>query len=112
MPEIPEVTPDALDAPPFAEALLLDVREPGEWLAGHAPGAHHVPMDEVAAALAGIPRDRTIVAVCRSGGRSGRVTEYLVGEGFDAWNLAGGMQAWAACGRPVVTDAGGAGTVA
>jgi rhodanese-related sulfurtransferase len=112
MPEIPEVTPDALDDPPFAEALLLDVRQPGEWLAGHAPDARHVPMDDVAASLDALPRDRRIVALCRSGGRSGRVTELLVAQGYDAWNLAGGMQAWAASGRPVVTDAGGPGAVA
>jgi rhodanese-related sulfurtransferase len=112
VPEIPEVGPEALDDPPFADAVLLDVRQPGEWVAGHAPGARHVPMDDVPASLATLPRDRRIVAVCRSGGRSGRVAAYLVAEGFDAWNLVGGMQAWAACGRPVVTDAGGPGAVA
>jgi rhodanese-related sulfurtransferase len=112
VPEIPEVAPDALDDPPFADALLLDVRQPGEWAEGHAPGAVHVVMDDVPAALDTLPRDRRIVALCRSGGRSGRVTEYLVAHGLDVWNLAGGMQAWAAAGRPVVTDAGGPGLVA
>ncbi|HEY7135564.1 MAG TPA: rhodanese-like domain-containing protein [Acidimicrobiia bacterium] len=93
-------------------ALLLDVREPDEWNAGHAPDATFLPMGQVTAAREQLPRDRAIVAICRSGARSGRVTAALVSWGFDAVNLAGGMQAWAAAGNPVVTDDGGPGTVA
>jgi rhodanese-related sulfurtransferase len=93
-------------------ALLLDVREPDEWNAGHAPDATFLPMGQVTAGRAQLPRDRTIVAICRSGARSGRVTAALVSWGFDAVNLAGGMQAWAAAGNPVVTDDGSPGTVA
>jgi rhodanese-related sulfurtransferase len=93
-------------------ALLLDVREPDEWEAGHAPAAVHVPMKEVQARQRELPKDRRIVAVCRSGGRSAAVTEALTAWGFDAVNLAGGMQAWSTAGLPVVTDAGTPGTVA
>ncbi|HEX5614481.1 MAG TPA: rhodanese-like domain-containing protein [Acidimicrobiia bacterium] len=109
---IPEVdAPTARDLA-AAGALLLDVREPNEWQAGHAPDAQHLPMGEVTAALDTLPRDRRIVAVCRSGGRSGRVTEFLVAQGLDAVNLAGGMQAWASAGLPVLTDDGTPGEVA
>ena len=88
-------------------AWLLDVREPDEWQAGHAPDAHHVPMMEVPARIAEIPNDTEVVVVCRSGGRSGQVVSYLMGNGWDnVRNLDGGMQAWAAQGREVVSENG------
>ena len=90
-----------------ATAYLLDVREPDEWTAGHAPGAHHLPMMEVPARVAEIPNDTEVVVVCRSGGRSGQVVSYLMGNGWDnVRNLDGGMQAWAATGRDVVSENG------
>ena len=86
---------------------LLDVREPDEWAAGHAPQAHHMPMMEVPARIAEIPGDTDVVVVCRSGGRSGQVVSYLMGNGWDnVRNLDGGMQAWAADGREVVSENG------
>lgn len=89
------------------EAYLLDVREPDEWTAGHAPGAHHLPMMEIPARMAEVPTDREVVVVCRSGGRSGQVVSYLMGNGWDnVRNLDGGMKSWAAAGREVVTDNG------
>jgi rhodanese-related sulfurtransferase len=89
------------------DAYLLDVREPDEWEAGHAPGAHHLPMMEVPARMAEIPADSEVVVVCRSGGRSGQVVSYLVGNGWEnVRNLDGGMQSWAAQGRDVVSENG------
>ena len=89
------------------DAYLLDVREPDEWDAGHAPGAHHLPMMEVPARMAEIPADRDVVVVCRSGGRSAQVVSYLAGNGWDnVHNLDGGMHSWAAAGRDVVTENG------
>jgi rhodanese-related sulfurtransferase len=97
------VTPHQVES----SAYLLDVREPDEWAAGHAPGAHHLPMMEVPARIAEIPADTEVVVVCRSGGRSGQVVSYLMGNGWDnVRNLDGGMQAWAAEGRDVVNDDG------
>jgi rhodanese-related sulfurtransferase len=49
--------------------------------------------------------------VCRVGGRSAQVTAWLSGQGRDAVNLAGGLDAWAGAGRPLVTDDGAPGTV-
>ncbi|HET6793438.1 MAG TPA: rhodanese-like domain-containing protein [Acidimicrobiales bacterium] len=92
-------------------AFLLDVREPEEWAAGHAPVAVHVPMASVGASAERLPGDRRIVCICRSGGRSTAVAEALVGAGYDAVNLAGGMQAWAGAGQAVVDDRGGPGVV-
>jgi YVTN family beta-propeller protein len=94
-----------------AGAVLLDVREDDEWAAGHAPDAVHVPMGQVVARLdeiaAALP-DRPVRVVCRSGGRSARVTAYLKQAGWDVVNVDGGMRAWAAAGRPMVTDSNAA----
>lgn len=87
--------------------FLLDVREPDEWAAGHAPDAHHIPMMDVPARVAEIPADAEVVVVCRSGGRSGQVVGYLMNQGWDNLrNLDGGMRAWAAAGRDVVSEDG------
>lgn len=89
-------------------AVLLDVREPDEWAAGHAPEARHLPMSELAGRLDELPGDADVYVVCRSGGRSARVAAYLNANGWDATNVAGGMQSWAAAGRPVVSELPGA----
>ncbi len=84
-------------------AVLLDVREADEWHAEHAPDTVLMPMGQVRDCANQLPRDRRIVVVCRSGGRSAAVTASLRAWGYDAVNLAGGMCAWAAAGLPVVT---------
>ena len=108
-----EATPDAAAAPEVgartaatlvdAGALMLDVREPDEWQAGHVAHAWLLPMGQVTRHRGDLPQDRRIVVACRSGGRSAAVAEALRAWGFDAVNLAGGMCAWAAAGLPVVT---------
>lgn len=87
-----------------AGALLLDVREPEEWQAGHAPEARLMPMGEVSARRHELPNDQRIVVVCRSGGRSAAITDALRAQGYDAVNLAGGMCGWTAAGLAVVTE--------
>jgi len=89
------------------DAYLLDVREVDEWTAGHAPGAHHLPMMEIPARMAEVPADGDVVVVCRMGGRSAQVTAYLVNQGWDnVRNLDGGMEDWAVKGRPMVSEDG------
>ncbi|MGY1499341.1 rhodanese-like domain-containing protein [Streptomyces sp. QTS52] len=96
--------------------FLLDVREDEEWQAGHAAGASHIPMSEFVARYGELteaaPQDGRVNVICRSGARSAQVTNYLVQQGIDAVNVAGGMQGWEAAGRPVVTDEGAPGFVA
>lgn len=92
-------------------AFLLDVRNDDEWAAGHAPDAHYVTLSQVPARATEVPSDRAVMVVCRAGGRSAQATEWLVANGYDAHNVLGGMQAWAAAGLPVVTDAGSEGSV-
>src|SRR5215469_1365417 len=89
-----------------AEAWLLDVREYDEWAAGHAPDATHIPLGQLGAHTAEIPQDQQIYVICRSGGRSARAAQALNGAGWQAVNVAGGMQDWAAAGRPMVSDSG------
>jgi len=91
--------------------FLLDVREADEWEAGHAPAAVWIPMGELQARIDELPRDRRIVAICRSGARSRAAAGALLGAGFDAVNLDGGMRAWAADDHEVVAGDGLPGVV-
>jgi rhodanese-related sulfurtransferase len=100
---VPEVS--VADLPP--DATLLDVREPDEWAAGHAPDATHLPMSELTARMDELPDGDPLYVICRSGGRSARVVAYLAGQGYPAVNVGGGMQAWARQGREVVAEGGG-----
>ena len=82
-------------------AVLLDVREQQEWDAGHAPQALHVPLSSLeAAALPPGP----VLAICRSGNRSGVAAQQLADAGVDVRNVAGGMLAWAEAGLPMATS--------
>ncbi|AMO59020.1 Rhodanese-related sulfurtransferase [Mycolicibacterium phlei] len=109
--EVPQA--DIADVPTSFDdsVVLLDVREDDEWARGHAPGARHIPMGEVPARLAEIDAGARLYVICQAGGRSQRVAQYLADNGYAPINVSGGMLAWAGAGRPVVTDAGGAGTV-
>ena len=99
---------DVAEAAQMAQqgALLLDVRQDNEWDAGHAPAARHVMLAELPDHLGSLDADRPIVCVCRSGGRSARATAFLMENGFDAVNLAGGMTAWAHEGQPLSAESG------
>lgn len=93
-------------------AVLLDVREPQEWKAGHAPRARHIPLGELTRRANELPAGRPIVTVCRSGARSARAATLLAGQGRQVSNLAGGMSAWLRAGLPVVAKGGRPGRVA
>lgn len=108
---VPQITPDEAAQRVEAGAFLLDVREDDEWEAGHAPGAHHVPLGRVETEHETLPKDAEIVVICRAGGRSEQASVALRAAGFDAANIAGGMRAWAAAGLPVAKDDGEVGTV-
>ncbi len=78
------------------QVLLLDVREPNEWMAGHLANARHIPMRQIPSQADSLPRDAEIVVYCRSGARSANVQQYLLNNGFgNVTNLAGGLKAWA-----------------
>lgn len=109
---VAEVDPNEAAALASAGALLLDVREPNEWTDGHIAGARHMPLGDLdPATITDEAAGRPIVAVCRSGNRSGKAAATLAQHGQYVVNMGGGMKAWQAAGLPVVTDTGEPGTV-
>ncbi|MGH6655026.1 MAG: rhodanese-like domain-containing protein [Actinocrinis sp.] len=89
-----------------ADGYLLDVREADEWAAGHAPEAVHLPLSELMGRVEEVPGDRDVYVVCKAGGRSEQAVRYLNQLGRSTVNVAGGMLAWHAAGRPMVGEAG------
>jgi rhodanese-related sulfurtransferase len=92
-----ELTPSEFVAQRAAggSAILLDVREGWELDVARLPDTVHIPMDEVPARLAELDRNRDIVVVCRSGGRSLTVARFLEAQGYPSVaNLTGGILAW------------------
>lgn len=84
--------------------VMIDVREDHELAISRLPNAVHMPMGEVPGRLAELDRDRPLVVLCRSGGRSGQVVQYLQQQGFeDVYNLAGGINEWAETLDPTLT---------
>lgn len=100
-----ETTTFEIDVEELATAreggLLVDVREPGEYVAGHVPGAVLIPMGELAHRLGEIDKTAPVFVICASGNRSGAMTDLLRGAGFDAVSVAGGTGAWARSGRTI-----------
>lgn len=94
-----------------AEFHLLDVREDDEWDAGHIDGAQHIPLGQLADRLPEVPKERTVVAVCRSGSRSEAAVRGLRRLGFEAENLEGGVNAWSRGGLPLLDASGHPGRV-
>lgn len=88
-------------AQPEKPTFVLDVREPLEWQqvriddAQFALDVLHVPMNSVPDQLDALPADRQVVVMCAHGMRSYGVAHYLIENGLDAINLAGGITAWA-----------------
>ena len=111
MQPLPSVT--AQEAPRLldAGAVLIDVREPDEWEAGHAPMARHVPLNTVLAAMDSFPRNAKVLVICRSGNRSQSATAAMRDAGIDAYNVDGGMRAWHQVGGAVLRTDGSSGTV-
>ena len=102
---VPEISVDELAERLTAGAVLVDVRQPDEYLSGHVPGAVLVPLADVPHLLDERPGDGPVLIICRSGARSYAAAEFLVGNGVDAINVAGGTLAWMESGRDVVVSA-------
>lgn len=73
---------------------IIDVREVDEVAAGKIPGAVNIPLGLVEFRMHELDKAKEYIMVCRSGGRSGRVTQFLENYGFNVINMAGGMLAW------------------
>src|SRR4051812_38975794 len=101
----PERVRELLDA---GEIQLVDVREPYEWEAGRIPGARHIEMERLASQAETIDRERPVVFQCRIGARAGMAAQAFRASGYTAYNLIGGIQAWADRGLPLEPDDGSA----
>lgn len=96
--EIKEVTPVELNAELIGEfpPVLLDVREADELVISVLPNVIHIPMGEIQDRFGELDLNSDTVVICRSGGRSGKVTQFLMGQGFrSVRNMATGMNGWA-----------------
>jgi adenylyltransferase/sulfurtransferase len=101
MSSVPEISPTDL-----AERLergddlvLVDVREGYERDIADLPdhGQLHIPVGDIPQRFAEVPREGEVVLYCRSGGRSGQATAFLIQQGYDnVTNMAGGVLGWRA----------------
>jgi hydroxyacylglutathione hydrolase len=88
---------------PAGKITVLDVRNPGEWRAGHLPWATHVPLGDLPDRMAELPKDRPIVVHCQTGARAAIAASLLLANGFtDVRVFSGGFSEWKAEGRETV----------
>ena len=88
------------------DALVLDVRESGEWSTGHIPGARHITLAQLDKRMSEIEKfkDRPIIICCASGNRSSSACGRLKKGGFQkVFNLSGGISAWLGANLPLTT---------
>lgn len=87
------------------EAVLVDVREADELAQSRLAEAVHVPMSAFDPQRIPVDTGKKIVFICARGARSEQVRKYVVAQGIlsDAYNLAGGLMAWAEAGLPLET---------
>ena len=100
---IREINPDALAQAQRQACVLVDVRQPEEYQAGHVPGALSIPLGVLPARSHELPRNEPLYLICQAGGRSRQAAEFLDGQGFHVTDVLGGTHAWTASGNPVVT---------
>ena len=83
--------------------ILVDVRTPEEFAAGHVPGAVNVPLDRLETSLAQLEPHKAgpVHVICQSGRRSQTASAILEKHGFKPVDVAGGTGAWAAAGYPL-----------
>jgi rhodanese-related sulfurtransferase len=83
-------------------AVVVDVREPMEYVSGHVPGALLMPLSSVPARVGELPKTRPVYVICAGGGRSRTAADWMRAIGIDAYSVIGGTGAWAGSGRPLV----------
>ncbi|MRR52179.1 MAG: rhodanese-like domain-containing protein [Rhodocyclaceae bacterium] len=88
------------------DAIVLDVRESGEWTAGHIPNARHIALGQLEKRMSELEKfkQRAIIICCATGNRSGSACGMLKKAGFEqVFNLNGGIGAWKDAGLPTTT---------
>jgi rhodanese-related sulfurtransferase len=102
-----EVSPaDVLARHERGEIALVDVREPYEHAAGRIAGARHLELGRLAAEADTIERDRPVVFYCRVGARSAMAAQAFRRAGWEAYSMAGGLEAWNHAGLPLEPEHG------
>ena len=105
---VEEITPqEAFTELDEGGVTLIDVREPDEYAHARVPGARLVPLTQIPEQLGAIPADQPIDIICRSGGRSQRAAQFLIGQGYLPRNVVGGTDAWIDAGYRVETGPSG-----
>ncbi len=100
-PRVREIDIDGLEKRP-PDAVVLDVREPGEYAHGHVPGAINLPQADLASRLDEIPRNRPVLTLCERGTRSLRAAQFLTQMGInEVASVRGGTSAWRSAGKPL-----------
>lgn len=98
----PEITLDQLETALSGDAVVIDVRESGEYAEAHVPGAKPFPGSQLEDRIGELDKSVPVYLVCGSGNRSAAMTEVLTASGFDAYSVAGGTSGWISSGRDVV----------
>jgi rhodanese-related sulfurtransferase len=97
-----DLTPErVLELLEAGEVDLIDVRETYERRAGYIGGSRHLRLAELSASAGSLDRARPLVFQCRVGARSGMAAHAFRRAGYDAYNLRGGIAAWAERGLPL-----------
>ncbi len=99
---VQEVDVHTLAAAHADGAIVIDVREPYEYLSGHVPGARLIPLDAVPQRAGELPKGEPVYVICASGNRSRTAALWLGTFGIDALSVAGGTGAWMSAGFPTV----------
>jgi rhodanese-related sulfurtransferase len=73
---------------------IVDVREVDEVATGKIPGAIHIPLGLLEFRMQELDKSKEYIMVCRSGGRSGRASQFLDYQGYKVINMTGGMMSW------------------
>ena len=100
-----EIDLDSFAAAHAAGGLVIDVREPDEYIDGHVPGARLMPLSRLGALAPDAPNGQPVYVICASGNRSKAGAGLLAQRGIEAYSVAGGTGGWARTGRPIVTGA-------
>lgn len=100
---VPTVDADEARDELEAGAYLLDVRRPEEFEEARIAGAQLITLQELSRRVEELPEGRRLVVYCKSGGRSGQAVSWLNARGFDAVNMAGGIDDWQLRGLPTET---------
>jgi len=84
------------------KAIVVDVREPAEFSAGHLRDAKNIPLGELSNRIGELDKSKAVIAVCQSGTRSAKAAGQLKKAGFnEVFSLDGGIAAWQAQGLPL-----------